>query len=155
MLRLAVPRDHILSEAEPASSAADPATGPKYPDSEQFWLSAHHQDQSPLFKLPYEVREAIYRHLLRSAGLKRHVFVADGRYTHTRCITDDDGPDERQVEVERLMGESTEVENATWARRLLSSWNNHWRCEEAVLSDAQGISEPTPFLATLLTCKKM
>ncbi|GKT48488.1 uncharacterized protein ColSpa_08669 [Colletotrichum spaethianum] len=161
LLRDVMPGGHVLTEAEPASpTIPEPAAGPKFPDADGFRASAHHQRQSVFFRLPYEVREPIYRQLLRAAGRRQHIFVANGRYTHTRCLIDDDedggGPDERQVELRRLMGEARRISHPIWARRLLSSWNCHWRCEEAAMAEAEGsASEPTPLLAVLLSCKMM
>lgn len=88
---------HVLTEAIPA--AAPPSVHVGSPDLEHLEQTADSQRQSALLRLPAEVRLRIYDEVFREAGLAQHVYVKDGRYTHTACITDHDAPDERQVEV--------------------------------------------------------
>lgn len=124
------------------------------PNLEEFDRTADDQRESALLRLPIEVRRQIYEATWEAAGSTRHVYIKDGRYTHTTCITDHDAPDERQIELSKIfkLG-STFLDDPTWSRRLLSSWVNHWRCEEAAA--AQDTPVPTPFLALLLCCKRM
>lgn len=142
---------HILTEAIHAD--VPPTTAP---DPEELERTADDQRQSPLLRLPIEIRRYIYDDVFEDAGLTQHVYVKDGRYTHTRCITDHDGPDERQVEVGKIYPrENRSFHHPVWSRRLLSSWANHWRCEEAAVAAAEeGPPTPTPFWALLLCCKR-
>lgn len=143
---------HILTEAVPASPSPLTVT-----DLENLERTADPQCQSALLRLPIEVRVRIYDEVLEEAGRTQHVYVKDGRYTHTACVTDHDAPDERQVEVEKIYNTNKRfLNNPVWSRRLLSSWSNHWRCEEsAVAATADGPPTPTPFLSLLLSCKRM
>lgn len=142
---------HILTEAIHAE--IPPATSP---DPESLERTAHDQRQSALLRLPIEVRRQIYDDVFEGAGLTQHVYVKDGRYTHTECITDHDAPDERQVEMEMIFPWGDRCLNdPVWSRRLLSSWANHWRCEEAaVKAAAEGPPSPTAFWGMLLCCKQ-
>lgn len=141
---------HVLTEAIPA--AAPPSVGSL--DPEQLEQTANAQRQSAFLRLPIEVRHRIYGEVFVEAGLAQHIYVKDGRYTHTACMTDHDAPDERQVEVEKIYNHRKKrfLSHPVWSRRLLSSWANHWRCEEAAM---EAPPVPTPFIGLLLACKQM
>jgi hypothetical protein len=129
----------------------------KYPDQLRIQSTSSAQTMSPLFRLPAEIREAIYLALWRSAGLSQHILVHHGGYTHAQCVTDHEAPDERQEELQRLWGAELEswttVRSELWVRRLDSQWCNHWKCEEKAAS--RKISTRDPFLTMLLVCKRM
>lgn len=149
---LAYLNGHILTEAVPAE--APPSTPP---DAESLEHTADDQRQSLLLRLPIEVRRRIYDAVWEEIGLTQHVYVKDGRYTHRACITDHDAPDERQAEIRKIYpaGESW-FHDPVWSRRLLSSWVNHWRCEEAAVEAVSGgLPASTPFLPLLLSCKRV
>lgn len=145
---------HILTEAVLEAAPGGP---PVSPDADVFGKTADSQLGSALLRLPIEVRLQIYDELLEDAGYTRHIYVKNGAYTHTKCITDHDATDERQVEVKKVYPMSERfLQHPVWSRRLVSSWVNHWRCEEAaVAAMADGSPVPTPFLALLLCCKRM
>ena len=142
--------EHILTEAIPAKSRAAAVCTTDPADLER---TANKQRQSALLRLPIEIRRRIYNHAFEDAGLTRHVYVKKGRYTHTACITDHDAPDERQAEMREIFPMMrTSLNDPIWSRRLLSSWSNHWRCEEAATARRKPI--PTPFMGLLLCCKR-
>ncbi|SPO00284.1 uncharacterized protein DNG_03129 [Cephalotrichum gorgonifer] len=125
------------------------------PDLEDLERTADYQQQSAFLRLPIEVRSPIYDMVFDQADLVQHVYVKNGRFTHATCITDHDAPDERQIEVEEAFPRTeTSFNHPVWSRRLLSSWSNHWRCEEA--AEAAGDTPtPMPFWSLLLSCKRM
>lgn len=145
---------HILTDAVPNTvSEGSPAP----PDTNVFEETADSQLDSALLRLPIEVRLQIYDELWEDAGYTRHVFIRNGAYAHMKCITDHDAADERQAEVEKIYPMSERfLEDPVWSRRLVSSWVNHWRCEEAaVAAMTEGPQDPSPFLPVLLCCKRM
>lgn len=139
---------HVLTEATPARSTSATRT-----NQVNFERTAHEQRQSVLLRLPVEVRQCIYDKVVTAAGLTQHIYVKDGRYTHTACVTHDhEGRDDRQIELEEIYPkEEKSYTSPLWSRRLLSSWANHWRCEEA----AEDSTVLSPFLPLLLCCKRM
>lgn len=145
---------HILTEEVPEAAPEGPSVSP---DADVFEKTADSQLGSALLRLPIEVRLQIYDELWEDAGYTRHVYVKNGAYTHTKCITDHDAEDERQIEVKKIYPMSERfLQHSVWSRRLVSSWVNHWRCEEAaVAAMTYGSPAPTPFLALLLCCKRM
>lgn len=147
---------HIFTEAIPDKASEEPSNESlTLPSVQEFDRTANSQRESALLRLPIEVRRQIYDAVWEAAGLTRHIYIKDGRYAHMTCITDHDGPDERQVELWKIFKiRSTFLEDPVWSRRLLSSWVNHWRCEETAVA-TQGSQAPTPFLALLLCCKRM
>ena len=142
---------HILTDAIHAE--APPIASPNLDELER---TADGQRQSAFLRLPMDVRRQIYDNVFNDANLTQHVYVKDGRYTHTPCITDHNAPDERQVEIENLFPiDATCLKDPVWSRRLLSSWVNHWRCEEAaVATAAKGALTPTPVWSLLVCCKR-
>ncbi|RMJ07896.1 hypothetical protein CDV36_012513 [Fusarium kuroshium] len=111
-------------------------------------MSFHSQSQSPFVAhLPPEVREAIYLELWRCVGLRQHI-IAHTRYRHKKlseihlarwpCTTDFYVGDSLQDEVDalpkKLFHSSRRLKiNIAYRRRGLSSWMNHWSCEERLL----------------------
>jgi hypothetical protein len=125
---------------------------PSYPDIAQLEADADMQSQSLLFRLPFELRHPIYEELWTAAGSIQHVLVTEGgKLTHLACVTDHKAPDDRQTEIDKIRTDTYQFRNLVWARRLISPWGNHWKCQEAL---ADGRSGPTPFLAMLLACKR-
>ncbi|KAK1990010.1 hypothetical protein LX36DRAFT_445006 [Colletotrichum falcatum] len=165
------------------------------------------QLQSSFFyALPLEIRQSIYSHIWLTAGPTQHVYKSSASafapLTHCRCIADLDAEDIRETELSRVLNTppadpttlvggvgagSADERDAImeWRFRLVSTWCNHWQCEEEppVLrtiddmppseegaeeaEEAQTspksrrnrrrvlVKEFSPFLAILLTCKRM
>lgn len=130
------------------------------PDLERIAYAAHPQHLSPLFgSLPAELRQLIYVELWRTGGLKQHVIAHAAGYTYGGCISNQDGEDQRQVELldlERHLAKtpSGDFHSPLWARRLASSWGVHWQCEELSNYMLQR-AEMGPFLPILLACKRL
>lgn len=152
--------EHVLTEAIP-DKAHDWAPGEQDidPDLEEFDGTGDSQRDSALLRLSIEIRRRIYDLLWEDAGLTRHIYIKHGRYTHTTCITDHNAEDDRQVELWKIYPEppttNLYLDDPVWSRRLLSSWVNHWRCEEAATTTTEATPIPTPFLALLLCSKRM
>lgn len=106
----------------------------------------HSQSQSSFVaRLPPEVREAIYLELWRCVGLRQHI-VSHTRYRDGRlgevhlarwpCTTEFYVGNRLQEEVDALPIEMFNsvgrvANNIPYRRRDLSSWMNHWACEES------------------------
>ena len=134
---------HILTEAVPASPSPLTVT-----DLENLERTADPQCQSALLRLPIEVRVRIYDEVLEEAGRTQHVYVKDGRYTHTACVTDHDAPDERQVEVERRYITRTRGSLTTPSGRAVCCRRGQITGSarsSAVAATADGPPTPTPF----------
>jgi hypothetical protein len=102
------------------------------------------QARSRLFQLPAELRLSIYEYLSQTP---LHVVGgSDGRHRFVLCVADHEAPDSRQVPPSDPDGPKPPLQDATWSRRLSSSWGNHWRCEEAMA--------PAP-AALLRACKRL
>lgn len=164
----------------------------------------HPQPQSVFFStLPLEIRQNIYSHLWQATGSIQHVYKSSASplapLSHCPCIANLDAEDIREDELSRVLntpaadpatlqdgvGPGSEEEREAiqnWRFRIVSSWCNHWKCEEEppILRELQQLSledsddgekkadesskgkrrqilvkEYSPFLATLLTCKRM
>ncbi|OHF02133.1 hypothetical protein CORC01_02712 [Colletotrichum orchidophilum] len=161
------------------------------------------QSQSSFFSaLPLEIRQNIYSHLWQATGSTQHVYRSGpstlAPLSHCQCIADLDAEDNREVELTRVLNTPPAAPSTTeggvgpdsaeemdainnWRFRLVSSWCNHWTCEEEppVLREFGQLSledeaeeekakdgskgkkrqllvkEFSPFLAVLLTCKRM
>ena len=87
---------HVLTEAIPDEAPEEQHTALNLEDFDRTGDSPR---GSALLRIPIKVRRRIYDLLWEDAGLTRHIYVKDGRYTHTTCITDHDAEDERQVEL--------------------------------------------------------
>ncbi len=114
----------------------------KYPNLPRIQRKRKSQSESALFRLPFEIRNLIYLEVWREAGLSQHIVVHHGGYTHTQCVINHDGLDERQTEIRRIVDGSTNPSlrphdkafHDVWSRRLGSKWCNHWKCEERAAS---------------------
>ncbi|KAK1975082.1 hypothetical protein LZ30DRAFT_786532 [Colletotrichum cereale] len=112
-------------------------------------------------QLPLEIREQIYREFWAVAGVKRHVFLHNGKTTYSPCITDHTAPDERQIGVAKAFEESgsdAEVQpHPEWYKRMTSKWCNHWRCERLWedVRDGKKIDahKTQSYMSLLLSCK--
>ena len=108
------------------------------------------QMQSSFFRLHTELRLSVYE-ALRGIGL--HVTRnAEGRYTFPSCVADHEAPDCRQIPPPDSRYPVLTFEDPVWIRRLASPWGNHWKCEE---ESSRGEAPSIPFLALLLTCKRV
>ncbi|OLN87639.1 hypothetical protein CCHL11_05686 [Colletotrichum chlorophyti] len=152
------------------------------------------QLQSQYFcALPLEIRQSIYKHVWIAAGSTQHVYKSSASslapLSHCVCNADPDAEDVREIELTRVLAtppaDPTTVEGGVgpgsedeknaindWRFRVVSSWSNHWSCEEEPPTlravggpTEQGdsregqrqlrVKEFSPFLAILLTCKRM
>ncbi|KAL3291008.1 hypothetical protein RB213_002661 [Colletotrichum asianum] len=103
--------------------------------------------EPPLFDLPLEVRQNIYRTL---CGTETHLFLLDGDLQIMECQGADDSS-------HRFIAAEPEYQNPRWARRVDSSWGCHWRCEERYLDGAEGQATAIhmPLLPLLLSSKRL
>ncbi|RYO74636.1 hypothetical protein DL764_010789 [Monosporascus ibericus] len=131
------------------------------PDRPVLQATASLQLTSAFFgNLPLEVREMIYSEFWVVSGLNQHVFSHDGLLTHCPCLLVPGQEDERNDEFEevwqnrRRSRTGSLVVDDKWSARFSSTWNDHWRCEEEMLSDPTR-RRGTLFLPALLTCKRM
>ncbi|KAF5523234.1 hypothetical protein CGCA056_v004200 [Colletotrichum aenigma] len=132
----------------------------------------HGQIQSELFgKLPREIREMIYQELWRDAGMGQHIIRTEAGYAHTRCLLHRPGDPEEKHEGGEPWESMWMVPDARgtvplWYKREMSTWCDHWKCEEAreeneIWKDiAKGcrcvkVDTWTAFLPMMLTCKRM
>ncbi|KXH54123.1 hypothetical protein CSAL01_09222 [Colletotrichum salicis] len=186
----------LENDGENAQSAETATTDVHEPPT-----APHSQPQSTFFSaLPLEIRQNIYSHLWQAAGPIQHVYKSSASplapLSHCRCIADLDAEDIRETELSRVLntppadpstlqegvgpGSAEEKETInTWRFRIVSSWCNHWTCEEEppILRELEQlplqddeekskngskgkqrqilVKEFSPFLAILLTCKRM
>ncbi|KAI0007689.1 hypothetical protein F4779DRAFT_642803 [Xylariaceae sp. FL0662B] len=135
------------------------------PDMTEFRETANLQLGSIFFgRLPLEIREMIYAECWFVSGLKQHVFVDNGRLRHSPCLLAPDEVDERHEELRRICQTRRNSRSRAilidgkWASRFLSTWNEHWKCEEDALARDGGknttCQRRTLFLPLLLTCKR-
>ncbi|KAK7982048.1 hypothetical protein PG988_004286 [Apiospora saccharicola] len=131
-----------------------------------FTMTAELQHQSVLFgKLPREIRDMVYLAMWDVSGTQQHVFEHEdgsGDVTHFPCILAAGETDSRNDEFETMWHKQQArrprslVEDPVWARRMSSTWNEHWKCEEAMLARmGEGRKSETLFLPSLLTCRRM
>ncbi|KAI1497756.1 hypothetical protein F5X99DRAFT_421092 [Biscogniauxia marginata] len=115
-------------------------------------------------RLPLEIREMIYTECWVASGLKQHVFSCDGRLAHSLCVLAPGEVDTRNEEIYRMCRQNGRGSRSRfltvdkrWASRFSSTWNDHWRCEEEMLSTkgAKGHGhQRTLFLPMLLACRR-
>lgn len=116
------------------------------------------QEQSPLFSLPPEVRDAIYTYILPNAI---HIFLREGKVAASTCMEPEIAKfrtgRERMPREEELAGFRERSSQRVWARRLRSSWGPHWQCEEIVQRTAGHRKSDTGkmVLKMLLVCRRM
>lgn len=179
-----VPVSKVLSDSD--SSETLPGTGNAYSASfEDFWsgITLHRgsvqresatvgQLHTGFFgKLPEEIREMVYQELWRAAGLGQHIIRTQAGYAHSRCLfrrpgtTPADGDDPWEF---NWMAPDARGPVPLWYKREMSTWCDHWKCEEAreereIWRDiARGrtchcvhVDTWTAFLPMLMTCKRM
>jgi hypothetical protein len=89
------------------------------------------QLESYLLQAPYDIRHKILNYLVPSSI---HVFQSHGVLKMSDCVG---CPPEHRLDhgKERREGipPDPETREQRWARRLMSSWDPHWKCEEAML----------------------
>ena len=151
---------YVMRKREHAGMASSTTTD-KFPNRDAFQATASLQLDSSFFgMLPPEIREMIYSEFWTVSGLRQHVFTSDGGLTHCPCLLtagkDDDKSDEFEEvwQNRRRSRTGSIVVDEKWASRFSSSWNDHWICEEEMLSDTTR-NPRTLFLPALLTCKRM
>ncbi|KAK1658470.1 hypothetical protein BDP55DRAFT_525393, partial [Colletotrichum godetiae] len=124
-----------------------------------------------LGRLPKEIREIIYRELWRTAGLGQHIIWTEAGFGHSRCllerlesnIIEGDDPGEFN-----WMGSDARGSVSLWYKREMSTWCDHWKCEEAKdereiwrdiarrqTSCGISVSNSSPYLPMMLTCKTL
>lgn len=106
------------------------------------------QSNSPLLKLPREVRDAIYLEVWRSNGLRQHIVAHWGasdsqdskpHYCRWKCCTEFEVQDRLQEMIENVriqQGRPLGVEigcspvsvRHDYQGLLSSPWDNHWKC---------------------------
>ncbi|KAK0744034.1 hypothetical protein B0T18DRAFT_195007 [Schizothecium vesticola] len=104
--------------------------------AEQTVAAIDNQDASPLFKIPLELRRAIYANLVDVSA--RHICSVAGsdgisRLRFTLCIAPGPSDEDYLDGSERcpeLYESDIPVAGPIFKRRLLSSWGPHWMCEE-------------------------
>jgi hypothetical protein len=92
----------------------------------------NHQPQSPLFKLPYELRLQIYELVLGSEdGKVLHIIEDRGRLSHIRCY--------------HIGGVSGDIEKTGWERDCCNPWRD----------PPPGLGRHKNLLALPKTCRRM
>ena len=126
-------------------------TGTRYPDLDVMALKTKPQTGSTLMQLPLEIRIAIFQELCDAAGLSQHIMFQDGHYVRARCVTDHAASDGLMEECARF--NMTRFDDPLIWGRLMSTWGNHWKCEELYQSMKQ--TSWSPFLAMMLACRQL
>ncbi|OLN97729.1 hypothetical protein CCHL11_07896 [Colletotrichum chlorophyti] len=160
-----------------------PTASPYSASFENFWsgITLHREGDRPATheqldagffgKLPEEIREMIYQELWRASGLGQHIIRTEAGYAHSRCLlhqrdtTTADGEDPWEC---NWMSPDASGPVPLWFKREMSTWCDHWKCEEATYegeilrSVARGrashcvhIDTWSAFLPMMLTCKRM
>jgi hypothetical protein len=93
---------------------------------------------SPLLHLPYDVSHLILKYLI-PPGI--HIFLHQGRLRVSECF----GADVKEMNLKQHYSYSEPRREGIveawlhtppkWARRLMLSWGEHWKCEEAMLGE--------------------
>lgn len=144
----------------------------------------HDQLQTKLFgALPAEVREMIYQELWRSSGMGQHIIRTEAGYAHAGCVVyrptdhDEDGGGQQQEGAAEgdapwgsmWMAPDPRGSVPLWYKREMSTWCDHWRCEEArelreiwrdigrgrAACRCVEAESWTAFMPMMLTCKRM
>lgn len=128
------------------------------PDLGRMVLSAEQQRSSRLMSLPLEIRTAIYEEVWADVGFVQHILLRDGGYTSMKCITNHATSDDDLMQQCYNHGRDHFEDPVIW-RRLMSTWGNHWACEELAQSPtgenrSKGASR-SQFLTLMLVCKRM
>jgi hypothetical protein len=167
------PAEASSSRGLPPSWDASANESARFPDVSSFRISASQQTQANFFKLPFEIRAAIYVEIWRTASLSQHIFFRRDAesgllsWTHCRCISDFELDDSRQTRAQAFYdgigGFSSLLPEATfyspeWSHRLQSRWCDHWQCEDDMKDNqahAKTGPRKDPFLPMLATCKRL
>ncbi|KAK6218897.1 hypothetical protein QIS74_06106 [Colletotrichum tabaci] len=187
MSKLLLLSDSDLSENLPVLPTAG---GPCSTSSKHLWSGTHlHLDSSGrtnpemdnqletgfLGRLPDEIREMIYQELWRAAGLGQHIIRTQAGYAHSRCLFHrvgsraGGGVDGEDPWESNWMAPDARGPVPLWFQREMSTWCDHWKCEEAreereIWRDITSRSRTyhcaradtwTAFLPMMLTCKRM
>ncbi|KAL6415755.1 hypothetical protein AUP68_02322 [Ilyonectria robusta] len=131
--------------------AAHLRLGAQYPDPAAIASKAQQQSNSPLLRLPAEIRNAIIQELLHDAGVSQHIMFQRGRYVRARCVTDHTASDDLMDDCRKFR--ASRFDDTLMFQRLLSPWGNHWKCEELYKSTRQ--TQSSPFLSIMLTCSQL
>ncbi|KAF2808828.1 uncharacterized protein BDZ99DRAFT_40471 [Mytilinidion resinicola] len=106
-------------------------------------MSGQSQLESRLLLAPYDIRRAIYVHLIPD---RVHVVLREGKIHISACVQQTPGFDydglERQVP-------GDDRDEPVYARRLRSWWGPHWKCEEVAASVEHN------YEAVFHVCKRM
>ncbi|KAK6840067.1 hypothetical protein PG987_005933 [Apiospora arundinis] len=117
-------------------------------------MSYESRSTSCLFRVPIEIRRAIYADLVDIAGV--HISLSSqGGVRLTRCLGPDLGA-ENSGDERRPRG--NDPDDRIWARRVASTWGLHWECEETALAkDQKGHQDIHTTLrgSFLITCKRL
>ncbi|KAK0631423.1 hypothetical protein B0T14DRAFT_2891 [Immersiella caudata] len=131
----------------------------------------HNQAASPFFKLPLELRRAVYANVFDFSACHLHSSAASNgtpRLQLKSCIAPTTF-DERALDgSERCPVKRTPdhhkwpIPSQTFKRRVLSSWGSHWMCEELALHHLdcgedvrQSVLLSRDFIPALRVCKRM
>ncbi|KAF6794651.1 hypothetical protein CSOJ01_13619 [Colletotrichum sojae] len=136
----------------------------------------HDQLQTKLFgALPAEVREMIYQELWRGSGLGQHIIRTEAGYAHASCVVyrpadhDEEGGEGDAPWGSMWMAPDPRGSVPLWYKREMSTWCDHWRCEEArelreiwrdigrgrAACRCVEAESWTAFMPMMLTCKRM
>ena len=118
-------------------------------------MSYELQLASGIFRIPIEIRRAIYADLINTAGI--HITLsAQGGVQLTRCLEPDLAAE--NVGDERRPPGEWAPNRLIWARRVDSSWGPHWECEETALAkfkEGHEDSQGTYGCSFLTICKRL
>ncbi|KAH7347073.1 hypothetical protein BKA66DRAFT_477783 [Pyrenochaeta sp. MPI-SDFR-AT-0127] len=115
------------------------------------------QSESAFFSAPTEIRHAIYAYLLPE---HIHLSLREEKFRFSPCVQldEDDDPDcfTRRTNDANIFT-NPRASDPIYALRLTSSWDSHWRCEEAATRTQTdyGIDCNSIATALFLTCKRM
>lgn len=116
------------------------------------------RSQCRLLSLPLEIRREIFLYVLTPVP-KLHFYLEDGRPCVSPCLGANLGKEDyNERAVAPLPGVTRETRSKAWARRLSSTWANHYMCEE--VRDGKRFSdhpvrEAHGYTYTLLICRQM
>ncbi|KAH7165279.1 hypothetical protein EDB81DRAFT_838087 [Dactylonectria macrodidyma] len=135
--------------------------GARYPDPAALASKAQPQSDSALMQLPSEIRNVIFQQVWQDAGVSQHILLQGDRYVLARCVTDHAASDDLMDECAKYR--RSNFDDPLMSRRLLSSWGNHWKCEELYQSTRQPSTrkastrqtQSSPFLTIMLTCSQL
>lgn len=124
----------------------------------------HDQHSSLFFRLPPEIRDAVYLALVENAGFSQHIIL------HEDAEENNSGQDKPPRFCSWPCTTEYDVEGNDNPHGLnngcqKSRWHNHWRCESAMLQACAGEGQvdgpcrarrtPTGYLPMMLACRRM